>query len=83
MKDLYDRVETALTQVATIKNKVARRDLLQMIRNAQSTMTRMDQESVNCRRLHKLTPHYQDLADQADQTLNYLEQHLTFAALLG
>jgi len=83
MEELYQRLDRAERQIATIQNKVARRDLLKMVKTIDSAMVAADMESVKCRRLHKETLHYKELVQQADQLITNLEQHLTFAALLN
>jgi hypothetical protein len=83
MDELYQRLDRAERQIATIKHKVARRDLLKMVKTVDAAMVVADMESVECRRLHKETSRYTELVDQADRLITNLEQHLTFAALLG
>ena len=82
MDELYQRLDRAESQIATIQNKVARRDLLKMVRTIDAAMVAADQESVECRRLHRETHRYKELVQQADDLITNLEQHLTFAALL-
>jgi hypothetical protein len=83
MDELYQRLDRAERQIALIKNKVARRDLLKMVRTIDTAVVAADMESVECRRLHKETLHYQELVKTAETLITNLEQHLTFAALLG
>jgi hypothetical protein len=83
MEELYQRLDRAERQIATIQNKVARRDLLKMVKTIDSAMVAADMESVECRRLHRETNHYKELIQQAEDLITNLEQHLTFAALLG
>jgi len=83
MEELYQRLDSAERQIATIQNKVARRDLLKMVKTIDSAMVAADMESVECRRLHRETLHYKELVKQADGLITNLEQHLTFAALLN
>jgi len=83
MDELYQRVDRAERQIATIKNKVARGDLLKMVRTIDQAMVAADMESVECRRLHRETLYYKELVKQAEKLITNLEQHLTFAALLG
>jgi hypothetical protein len=75
-----DKIERAIPQ---IKNKVARRDLLKMLKNIDVAINAVGRESVECRRLHRETGHYKELVKKAEQLINNLEQHLTFAALLN
>jgi hypothetical protein len=83
MDELYQRLDGAERQIATIQNKVARKDLLKMLRTIDAAMVAADMESVECRRLHKQTTRYTELVQQADKRITNLEQHLTFAALLA
>ena len=83
MDELYQRLDRAERQIAQIQNKVARRDLMKMVRTIDTVMVSADMESVECRRLHRETSKYKDLIQQADDLITNLEQHLTFAALLG
>ena len=83
MDELYQRLDRAERQIATIKNKVARKDLLKMVKTIDVAMVAADMESVECRRLHRKTLHYQELVRQAQALISNLEQHLTFAALLN
>jgi hypothetical protein len=81
--DYSKRIDNAYTQISAIKNKVARRDLLLMLRATEAAYTKMDKESVECRRLRKETPRYQELLKNFEELLIHLEKHITFAQLLG
>ena len=83
MEELYQRLDRAERQIATIQNKVARRDLLKMVKTIDSAMVAADMESVECRRLHRETARYRELLQNATDLIVNLEQHLTFAALLN
>ena len=77
------RIDAAYTQIGSIKNKVARRDLLMMLRATEAAYTKMDKESVECRRLRKETLKYQELLHNFEELLAHLEKHITFASLLN
>ena len=80
----YDkRIDTAYTQISAIKNKLARRDLLMMLRSTEAAYTKLDKESVECRRLKKETAKYQELLKNFEELLEHLEKHITFASLLN
>jgi hypothetical protein len=83
MDELYQRLDCAERQIATIKNKVARKDLLKMVKTIDVAMVAADMESVECRRLHRETTRYKELVKNANGLIVNLEQHLTFAALLS
>ena len=80
----YDkRIDTAYTQISAVKNKLARRDLLMMLRSTEAAYTKLDKESVECRRLKKETARYQELLKNFEELLAHLEKHITFASLLN
>jgi hypothetical protein len=81
--DHNKRIDNAYTQITAVKNKVARRDLLVMLRATESAYTQLDKESVECRRLKKETPKYRELLKNFEELLAHLEKHITFANLLG
>jgi len=83
MDELLDRLGQIERQIPQIRNKVARRDLLKMLKNIDVAVNDVSRESVECRRLHRQTLHYQELIKKTDQLITNLEQHLTFAALLN
>ena len=81
--ELFERLDRAITQINAVKSKVARRDLIKMVRAIDSKMTAVDQEKVECRRLHKETPKYRELKQQVYELVDNLEKHIIFAALIG
>jgi hypothetical protein len=83
MDELYTRLDLAERQIALVKNRVARRDLLKMVQTIDRALVAADMASVECRRLHKETLTYRELVKQAQDLITNLEQHLTFAVLLG
>lgn len=83
MEHLLERLDRAERAIPTIKNKIARRDLMKMLRNIDTAINKVSQESVECRRLHRETLHYKELVKNAERLITNLEQHLTFAALLN
>lgn len=83
MDELLNRLDHIERAIPTIRNKVARRDLLKMLKNIDTAINAVSRESVECRRLHRETGHYKELIKKAEQLITNLEQHLTFAALLN
>ena len=83
MDELYTRLDQAERKIAQVTNKVARRDLLKMVQTIDRAMVAADMASVECRRLHRETLQYQELVAQAQALITNLEQHVTFAVLLG
>ena len=83
MDELFERLNLAEKQIATVKNKVARHDLMKMVKGVDLAIVAADMESVECRRMHRETPRYLELVKKVADLLTNLEQHITFAALLG
>ena len=83
MHELQTRLNQLKQQIPQVKNRQARRELTMMLQSANATITKADQESVECRRLQKQTIKYQELISEADQVLKFVEQHLVFAVLLN
>jgi hypothetical protein len=81
--ELFERLDRAITQINAVKSKVAKRDLTKMVRAIDSKKTAVDQEKVECRRLHKETPKYRELKQQVYELVDNLEKHIVFAALIG
>ena len=83
MDEIFQRLDRAEKAIATVKNKVARRDLLKMVKTIDVAVVAADMESVECRRLKRETPRYRELVQEVDTLLTNLEQHITFASLLA
>jgi len=83
MDELLDRLDQIERKIPQIRNKVARRDLMKMLKNIDVAINAASRESVECRRLHKETLHYKELVQQAQALITNLEKHLKFAALLN
>ena len=82
MDELLQRLDRAEQAIATVKNKVARRDLLKMVKTIDVAIVSADMESVECRRMHRETARYRELVKKVDDLLTNLEHHITFANLL-
>lgn len=83
MDELRQRLDRAEKHIATVKNKVARRDLLKMVKAVDRAIVDADQESVECRRNKRETLRYRELVQKIQDLITNLEQHITFANLLG
>jgi hypothetical protein len=82
MDNLSQRIDQAYHQIAAVKSKLAQRDLMVMLRATETAYTRLDQESVQCRRLGKPTSKYEELLQNCQELVDNLERHITFASLL-
>jgi hypothetical protein len=83
MDELFQRLDRAEKQISKISNTIARRDLQKMVKAVDIAIVAADLESVECRRLHKETMRYKELVQKVNDLLTNLEQHITFASLLG
>ena len=83
MEEILDRINLAESQISTIKSKVAYRDLRKMLAAIDRVMTEISKESVECRQHKKNTPRYNELIVKVNGLLDNLDQHITFAALIG
>jgi hypothetical protein len=83
MEDLLERIKQAERQIASVRSRVARRDLVKMLKPITIVLNRLSQESVECRRLHRATARYQTLEQEAEDLVKNLEKYLIFACLLG
>ena len=83
MDELFQRLDRAERAIANVKNKVARKDLLKMVRAVDQAIVAADMESVECRRTRRETIKYKELVKKVNDLLTNLEQHITFANLLG
>lgn len=83
MDELFQRLNDAELAIAKVQNKIARRDLLKMVKTIDVAIVAADMESVECRRIRKETPLYKELVQKVNDLLTNLEQHITFASLLG
>ena len=82
MDELDQRATDCAEQIKNINNRQARRDLLRMLSTVDSALNRLDGESVECRRLNRITTHYETLQKEAEDLIVNLEKHLTFARLI-
>ena len=83
MEQIQERLKQAEQQIASIRSRVARRDLVKMLKPINIVLNKLSQESVECRRLHRPTARYQTLEQEAEDLVKNLEKYLLFACLLG
>jgi hypothetical protein len=83
MDEILNRVNVVEKQISAVKNKVAYRDLRKMLDGVDRVVTEISKESVECRRMKRDTLKYNELKEKANSLLDNLEQHVTFANLIG
>jgi hemerythrin superfamily protein len=77
---LKHRLDVAFFQIIDFEPD-QRRDLQHMWRNAKNLWNLMDQEMIQCRRLHKPTPKYTEFEQQLIEALETIEKYITFGLL--
>ena len=82
MDELQDRVIDATKHIALIQDRFIRRDLDRMLKTVHAALDDLDRESVECRRLHKITARYEQLKTLADERVTNLEKHIVFARIM-
>ena len=80
--DRQQRLEELLVLVGRTSDMRARSQLMKMYWNCKKVLDEISKESVECRRLQRITPKYTELEQKFDQYVNELEQWATFAKLL-
>lgn len=83
MDEILNRLDQIERKIPQVKNKVARRDLMKMLRTIDTAIAAADMESVECRRLHKQTTRHKELVQKVNDLVSNLEKHLTFAVLIS
>ena len=83
MEQLVQRLSDAKVRIGNLKNKTARRDLTKMHNTVLAIFEEISRESVECRRIHRLTTRYEKLILNATDQLDHLEKYLVFACLLN
>lgn len=74
----FDRLAHAIED---LDNLLARRDLSRMLKTARGLETELSKESVNCRRLGRVTDSYLRIELQLDEQLRQTSKWLTMALL--
>lgn len=80
-EELRQQANQIWIQISGIKSPKIRQDLEKMHRNLEILLSELSQESVNCRRLHRDTPKYQELYIQIKDRMTQIEQYITLGLL--
>ncbi len=81
-RGLKSRIDEAFFAIKDLRPD-QREDLRRMWRHTRELWTFMDLEMVNCRKVNKLTPKYQELQRDCWESLTNLESYISWAHLLG
>lgn len=80
--DQQQRLAELLTLISRTEDMRARSQLMKMYWNCKNVYDSISKESVECRRLQRVTPKYTELEQKFEQYVLELEQWATFAKLL-
>lgn len=67
--------------IVAIKTPAIRRDLMIMYRHCLDIQTQLSMESVNCRRLHKVTSKYLEISKKMEKSIQNLDDYLVYGIL--
>lgn len=81
-QELKRRSNEAFYKVTQVQDRAVREDLYIMYEALVKLLNELDKESVNCRRLKRITGTYKEREKKALQQLENLEKNLTFSSLL-
>ena len=82
MDEHQQRLSELLAVINATSDIRARSQLMKIYWNCKSAYDEISRESVECRRLQKVTPKYTELVAKFEQSVAELEQWATFAKLL-
>jgi len=82
MNNYQSQLTELLAQVQATNDSQGKNDLNKLHKACSQILTEISKESVNCRRLQKVTPKYLELDQQFKDAISNLEQWITFAKLL-
>ncbi len=80
--DRQSRLDELLAVVSRTEDMRARSQLMKIYWNCKKIHDDISRESVECRRLQKVTPKYTELELKFTESVDELEQWATFAKLL-
>lgn len=82
IEELWKRHDELDSSVRALKDPIHRRDMQRFIKSCEALRTELSCEAVHCRRLHVTTPKFIEIKEKYEETLDLIEQYLTFACLL-
>ena len=82
MDNYQAQLTELLSQVQATNDPQGKNDLGKLHKACSLILTEISKESVNCRRLQKVTPKYVELDQQFKEAISNLQQWITFAKLL-
>jgi|688.fasta_scaffold973518_1 hypothetical protein len=81
MEEYKDQIEELFKIVQTTKNARAKSQLYKFYINCKYALVALDRESVECRRLKKVTPKYTELENSLKDCIHTLDQWVVMSAL--
>lgn len=82
IEQLWERHDELDSSVKGLKDPKHRKDMQRLVKSCEVMRTELSCEAVNCRRLRVTTPKFIEIKEKYEETLDLIEQYLTFACLL-
>lgn len=83
IENINTRLNTAYNQIVAVRNSRNQGDLFSMLGTVERILKNISRESVICRQRKRITPRYEDLVQQATESLEMLEKYVIFASLMN
>lgn len=80
-QDFSKKLDSLHRNIVAMKNPSIRRDLMIMYKHCQDISGQLSSESVNCRRLHKVTPKYLEIAKKLEESVQNLDDYIVYGIL--
>lgn len=80
-QDYTQTLDKLHRSILATETPYVRRDLMVMYRHCVALNNQLSSESVNCRRLHKITPKYLDIAQTLQEAIKNLDNYLVYGIL--
>jgi hypothetical protein len=82
LEEMQTRLEIVWTSIINSEPET-RLDLKRMYKAVEKVNIELSKEAINCRRIGKITPKYNELLTKFDEILRHLEQYVTFSILIS
>lgn len=80
---LWSEIDRVERRILKLSNPVIKRDLDKMLKNIFLEMASISKESVECRRLNRVTTRYITLNENVEEHLKKIDKYLSMYSLLG
>lgn len=82
-RDFTQKLDKLHRSILLLESPTIRRDLTVMYRHCTELNSQLSSELVKCRRLQKLTPKYESIAQNLQESIQNLDNYLVYGLLSG